>query len=114
MASFTLAAPAGTLAASSASLSGLKLSAPTARTSGAVKVAVVPVRASASPKSEVEKDREIMKRRALVFGVFASAVLVASNMQNESAIAETDPRKKRNKCPTICVQNPTASCCFSY
>ncbi|KAH7366563.1 hypothetical protein KP509_18G085400 [Ceratopteris richardii] len=114
MASFTLSASAATVASSAASLSGMRLSSPSLRSSGVMKTAVPPVRAAASQDKAAEKDREIMKRRALVFGAFASAALVASNMPNEAAMAETDPRKKRNKCPTICVQNPTASCCFSY
>ncbi|KAI5066521.1 hypothetical protein GOP47_0019145 [Adiantum capillus-veneris] len=112
MASLTISAPAGTIACSAATLSGMKVSPAAARPS--VKAAIVPVRAMAAQKSEAEKEQEIMKRRALVFGAFASAVVVASNMQNEAALAETDPRKKRNKCPTICVQQPTASCCYSY
>eukprot|EP00250_Pteridium_aquilinum_P011768 c20294_g1_i1 orf=708-1052(-) len=114
MASFTLAASAGTLASSAASLSGMKMAAPAARPGAGVRAVIAPVRASAAQMNEAEKEREMMKRRALVFGAFASAIAVASNLQNEAALAEVDPKKKRNKCPTICVQNPTASCCFSY
>ncbi|MCO5557465.1 hypothetical protein L7F22_011030 [Adiantum nelumboides] len=112
MASFTLAAPAGTLASSASSLSGMKVAPAAARPS--VKTTVAPVRAIAAQKSEAEKEQEIMKRRALVFGALASAIVVASNMKEDAALAETDPRKRRNKCPTICVQNPTASCCYSF
>ncbi|MCO5607484.1 hypothetical protein L7F22_061680 [Adiantum nelumboides] len=112
MASFTLASPAGTLASSASSLLGMKVAHAAARPS--VKATVAPVRAMAVQKSETEKEQEMMKRRALVFGAFASAIVVASNMKDDAALAETDPRKRRNKCPTICVQNPTASCCYSF
>lgn len=110
MASLTLAASAG-LASSAASLSGMKVA---ARPVASVKVSVAPVRAAVSQVNEAEKEREIIKRRALVFGAFASAIAVASNLQNDDALAEVDPKKKRNKCPTICAQNATASCCYSY